>query len=766
MIGIPPSDVETELVDKLRVLAIEKGCVSVGDFYRELIKPNLSYRACVNTTFGADSCRFARVHPEVCTVLSNRFIVPPMPSTETAFKDNGELDEEWVTTFLEAVRSFMRCHRHGIPIAMVSQAFAPWKNRVQSIWTSWKGMFDDNPHLFTISAPSELTGRADLYIINEGDQAELFEQYKAENNKKSRNIHGRWDERDLRAHRDGSKPKARADEARESRRANHEGKRSLSRSDQAQNWRSNPSSRSNSTNTSPESNAPVPRHRSADGSPESNTSESPTKYDCHQVSHPIPVATPRVVNVLYVTNQQDAAIAVSNMRMHNQVAMKTFGLNETSRETTINALAITGRSRENPHLPVYVFNLQRLPFAATYLKNLLTDDRVSKVMHNGGRDCEVIASLFKLQLASYVDTAVLHHMLLSSRGEADGNAPEHTPSLNMLMSRYGLPQNHKPLTQPGSGTDFWPKAGSTRPIAEWCAREVAYILDLYDNLTRELNEVLKTSPMLSSSPSARATDDGVFANLASLTSATRRGEQFQYEITFIRRKPIRIRTNTVAEPAALSDESHIERLTTDMIPAPFSDCIVHVIKEVNLPVREISCDLGRVPVITFANNEVVSVEDAGEIATMQPLLAKIASATRGGADGDTSAERHNVFGSANRLGVNGTLHSVSCLRSIMGEIIGITFHVGMHYGGYTRLIEDVMSEITESTRSRAIAVLAGRETEHHRASLLREIAGGASSGDFKRRGCAHRFQQHLERRGRHAVLAHWRSTPRLSSFLE
>lgn len=83
---------------------------------------------------------------------------------------------------------------------------------------------------------------------------------------------------------------------------------------------------------------------------------------------------------------------------------------------------------------------------------------------------------------------------------------------------------------------------------------------------------------------------------------------------------------------------------------------------------------------------------------LQPLMPGWHSSSRGRQAG-LGGSLHTMFRSDERLGVPSTLHRISAMRNLSGEVIGLTYRIGRHVPGVALLLGDVLSAMCASMNS-------------------------------------------------------------------
>jgi hypothetical protein len=684
LLAVPPTSTELDLVQKLSEHVILKKCISVGDFYREIIKPDLKFRTVVNTTFGADSARFARCHPDVCTVLANRFIVEPMPPTNYAPKYSLDQDRLWIAPFLNAVRAFMKSQRHSIPVSCISQAFAPWKGPVQLLWGSWKAMLDSNPHLFYISAAGSITGRADLYAIVDTE---------IQLDKTAVNTFMIQDRRHPTAVIAWSRGRGRPIPFRGVTRhvpVVARPPKPTTRAEKADHWRSGSRS-SSSSESSPEGPAPRPRRTSGPSSPYgSDTSDSPTKLAVSADDSPF------YVNTNIISTIREGISAISGLQHMNTVAIKAINVKQTASGAQISAIVMTSRSRELPKLPVFVFDLNHLPSLMDHLISIFQDEKIMKVVHSGSSDIAAISSNLGVAVSPFTDTAVMQRMLPGYNTGSVVDVP-----LKYLLAKYKLPQIPPEVVD-----------GSSEAL-HLAARDVAHLIDVYDLMLKDMGHAarLESASMSSASFLKRLSDDGALVDAATLTSAARTGKSVQYELMFLRYQAVRAiaKETTGPMPNQFLDLQPIWNL----IPEKLAASIAVISKQSKHSIREIIIE-NKAPHLTFADGSTVEMVEYGEFDSFSSLLQNLKMVPQ---DQDGAL-----------VGLPRTLHRFKVSASPTPRV---SFHLGSHFQGYGHLVEDVVSQSSNKPKGTesSILVIGSHELEEHRSSLLRDLANMMSMPD-------------------------------------
>ena len=92
---------------------------------------------------------------------------------------------------------------------------------------------------------------------------------------------------------------------------------------------------------------------------------------------------------------------------------------------------------------------------------------------------------------------------------------------------------------------------------------------------------------------------------------------------------------------------------------------------------EIVVDVGRPPVLWFANDESVPANQEVLELDMEQCLTTLLA-------GDKK------FTSDNRIGISKTLHRISALQNRADKIVGLTYRIGRHLPGVCTLIQDLI----------------------------------------------------------------------------
>lgn len=581
-------------------------------------------------------------------------------------------------------------------------------------------MFDENPLIFFLSAPGAVTGRADLYAAVEGEMA--ISDSLATMRATRTYGHGSKRERGNQEIRDVRKPaRGRGGLAHQGVSKQHpKQSRPTARSDKAETWRRG----TKSLESSPDGPNPLQRRgHSEPNSPTGPAATSPSPPPFPNLEETLTIPATEHQQFVHIVATPDAITAVMRLRAAKSVALKVFGITRTVTGSLINSIAITARNRDAT-LPIYVFDLVRLPSVGEFLKPLLEDARVNKIVYGANRDCTAIAGHLRVTINPFTDLAIMSRMLSHGNYESD-------LSFSILAQRYGV-------SAPESAVD-WEQFNAFQAlpteVIPLAAQEIFNVNEVHDRLVAELNG--SVAPM-QAPPRAFALAEtsileGTIADAATLISLTKAGRESGFEISFVRHNPFRITLDTIDSASRIAAGAFDLNMVLSALPEHVGAAIQSLPNRENL--REISLDLGRVPNVTVDDGSSFPLPKCEPTSTIEPmLLAVAATSLKIAPEQVTESNIHQVIKAwqlGKRVGLPGTLHYVAGTRNTSNSVIGLSVHIGVHYLGYGRLIEDVIDEVHGRCGNSAtgVAVFGSRTSPQHCASMMRDIACNLSTTD-------------------------------------
>lgn len=118
------------------------------------------------------------------------------------------------------------------------------------------------------------------------------------------------------------------------------------------------------------------------------------------------------------------------------------------------------------------------------------------------------------------------------------------------------------------------------------------------------------------------------------------------------------------------------------------------------PLMELFVDKGCVPALVYRDRNRVDLNALGRTKTLEPYLKSLLLRKRAdvGSESTTHAEDwlselNSYFTKDNRMGIEGTLHRISCKRDRRGTIDGLTYRVGRHMPGCCEIVQDVIANL-------------------------------------------------------------------------
>lgn len=158
------------------------------------------------------------------------------------------------------------------------------------------------------------------------------------------------------------------------------------------------------------------------------------------------------------------------------------------------------------------------------------------------------------------------------------------------------------------------------------------------------------------------------------------------------------------------------------------DSLLQVLpKEIQLSLKSLSDTEAFTTIIAETDSPLTLIDEGGQGFTLDDFNINIRDFIDSFKE-NLKVPEGSLFAARNKIGIPGTLHSVTCTRDRRGNIIGLTYKVGIQVQGITSLVSDLLQNFlpnSEVPHYKSILVVGLPGTG--KTTLLREISYKLSS---------------------------------------
>ncbi|DBB17921.1 TPA: PFAM ATPase associated with various cellular activities (AAA) [Trebouxia sp. C0006] len=389
------------------------------------------------------------------------------------------------------------------------------------------------------------------------------------------------------------------------------------------------------------------------------------------------------------------------------------------------------------HNQCFLFDMvKELPGATPFLKQLIENPRIVKVLHDCRQDAAALLVQKGISLRNVYDTQVAYGLVSCWRSQLGSQQTIRRLGLQDLLKRVGL-RAHQSKSDVRAKMAEDPNLWQHRPLAselqQYAAADVSQLLAVADRSSAMLGtvgqEVVRVLSQASCQLKLPVMPGTQVTNLEKLPHNVQTELRFYNNADGVCCDPV-FTVLSPADQASISAEhpstddfadTPDERSNADdmadileLVPETIRAAINAHLDSMNslYPIRVtgIVADVGRPVRIRFDSTQ----KGTREYSLSVDLdIAEAVQALKGAQKQLQTGRPADYFGVRNRMSLRGSLHRISAMKGDQGDIQGLTYRVGRHISGKTTLLRDITHMLADTFKKVVIVV-----------DPSQEIAGG------------------------------------------
>ncbi|KAL0051883.1 hypothetical protein WJX82_003776 [Trebouxia sp. C0006] len=421
-----------------------------------------------------------------------------------------------------------------------------------------------------------------------------------------------------------------------------------------------------------------------------------------------------------ITTQKQLARAISLSKQTTRVAVDCEGC-QLSHEGRLCLVLIPVKASDaqgaKAHNQCFLFDMvKELPGATPFLKQLIENPRIVKVLHDCRQDAAALLVQKGISLRNVYDTQVAYGLVSCWRSQLGSQQTIRRLGLQDLLKRVGL-RAHQSKSDVRAKMAEDPNLWQHRPLAselqQYAAADVSQLLAVADRSSAMLGtvgqEVVRVLSQASCQLKLPVMPGTQVTNLEKLPHNVQTELRFYNNADGVCCDPV-FTVLSPADQASISAEhpstddfadTPDERSNADdmadileLVPETIRAAINAHLDSMNslYPIRVtgIVADVGRPVRIRFDSTQ----KGTREYSLSVDLdIAEAVQALKGAQKQLQTGRPADYFGVRNRMSLRGSLHRISAMKGDQGDIQGLTYRVGRHISGVATMLMDKLAEL-------------------------------------------------------------------------
>lgn len=415
-----------------------------------------------------------------------------------------------------------------------------------------------------------------------------------------------------------------------------------------------------------------------------------------------------------VTTKKQLSRAITLSKQTNRVAIDCEGcqLSHEGRLCLVQVL-IPVRASDAQGAKAYnqcfLFDMvKELPGATPFLKQLLENPKIVKVLHDCRQDAAALLVQKGISLRNVYDTQVGYGLVSRWRSQLGSEQTIRRLGLQDLLKHVGLRAHQSKSdvrAMMAQDPDLWQHRPLSTELQQYAAADVSQLLAVADRLFAMLgivgHEVVKVLSQASCQMKMPVMPGTQVTNLEKLPYNLQTELRFYNNADAVCCAPVF--TVLPADEASISAEqpSTDERSNADdmvdileLVPEAIRAAINAHLDSMNslYPIRvtDIVADVGRPVRLRFDSSQSGSREHS---LSVHLDIAEAVQVLRGAQKQLQTGRPADSFAVRNRMSLPSSLHRISAMKGDQGDIQGLTYRIGRHISGVATMLMDKLAEL-------------------------------------------------------------------------